>query len=141
MQQIKAPCRTGARGFTLVELLVVVLILAILMAVALPLYINATLLSERRTCRTNMRTIANAEQAYYLTHRPHRYVVISGGPGGYTFTDSSGGPADDFIGANLPEMPTCPTGHAYAATVDGNVLTVSCTNPEHGSYRPGRDTD
>jgi len=67
LQPYNAPCRADARGFTLVELLVVVLILAILMAVALPLYLKAASNSERRVCRENMRSIANAEQSYYLS--------------------------------------------------------------------------
>src|SRR5260370_42228651 len=51
-----------SRGFTLIELLVVVLILAILMAVALPLYLSAVADSQRKTCRANLQTIANAIQ-------------------------------------------------------------------------------
>jgi prepilin-type N-terminal cleavage/methylation domain-containing protein len=47
------------RGFTLVELLVVVLILATLMAVALPLYLSSVSDSGTKTCRANMQTISN----------------------------------------------------------------------------------
>jgi type IV pilus assembly protein PilA len=129
-------------GFTLVELLVVVLILAILMAVALPLYLRATAHSERRACRANMRTLANAEQAYYLSHSPRRYVKISGGPpGSYQFSDVTGRPVTDFLGANLMTMPLCPTGHAYGANVDNAGLEILCTNGPHGRYVPGRDAE
>lgn len=58
--------RKNRRAFTLVELLVVVLILAILMAVALPLYLGAIASSERGAARANMQTIANANQSYKL---------------------------------------------------------------------------
>ena len=67
------------RGFTLVELLVVVLILAILMAVALPLYLNAIRGSEKGTARANMQTIANAEQSYKLSNKDHVYVDVATG--------------------------------------------------------------
>src|SRR5580700_11295771 len=46
-------------GFTLVELLTVVLIIQILMCVALPLYLSVLLNAKLNTCRTNMATIAN----------------------------------------------------------------------------------
>ena len=58
--------RKNRRAFTLVELLVVVLILAILMAVALPLYLGAIASSERGAARANMQTIANANQSHKL---------------------------------------------------------------------------
>jgi len=59
--QLKA--RRNRRGFTLIELLVVVLILAVLMAVSIPLYLSAVADSQKKTCRANMQTIANAVQA------------------------------------------------------------------------------
>jgi type IV pilus assembly protein PilA len=58
--------RKNRRAFTLVELLVVVLILAILMAVALPLYLAAISSSEKGAARANMQTIANANQSFKL---------------------------------------------------------------------------
>ena len=51
------------RGFTLIEMLIVVLIIAILLSVAIPLFISAVGDSELKACRTNMQTIANAVQA------------------------------------------------------------------------------
>src|SRR5437762_2163717 len=63
------------RGYTIVELLIVVLILSILMAVALPLYLAALADSERRTCRSNMYSIAQAEQAYKTRISSHVYTT------------------------------------------------------------------
>ena len=113
------------RGFTLIELLVVILILAILMAIALPLYLRAVADSEKKTCRTNMQTIANAEQAYKVRSMAHEYVEITGTPGAggapatYTFTGVISGAVTDFEGvtADLTAMPICPKSSLYVYTV------------------------
>ena len=63
------------RAFTLIELLVVVLILAILTAVALPLYLKSVQEAEFQACKTNMKTVANAVQAHHVRNRTLSYFA------------------------------------------------------------------
>lgn len=117
------------RGFTLIELLVTVLILAILMAIALPLYLSAIADSERKTCRANLQTIANAEMAYRVRTRTG-------------FTSS----IDDLV-PDLAAVPVCPTADDYSVDVDTPLgsFTVECSNGDHNAgggsepdgYSPG----
>ena len=129
------------RGFTLVELLVVVLILAILMAVALPLYFSAIRTSTRRTARTNMKTLTTAMTAYRLQKG--------------MFTNASG----DLVGAELissvPKGPGATTYSLYVgpASLPGGrsigddqiavcgLDAVMAANGDYGCYVPGEDTD
>lgn len=126
----------GRRAFTLIELLIVILVLAILMAVAMPLYLAAVSDSQLKTCRTNMQSIANAEAAYKTANAPHTYTT--------TLTD---------LNSNLGATPVCPSGGTYSVTIsDGSAtanngatvpagsLVVSCNaTAGHGKFAPGFD--
>jgi prepilin-type N-terminal cleavage/methylation domain-containing protein len=56
--------RRGA--FTLIELMIVVLIIAILLAIAVPQWIRSRELSRYRACISNLRLIDNAKEQYAM---------------------------------------------------------------------------
>jgi type IV pilus assembly protein PilA len=125
------------RGFTLIELLVVVLILSILMAVALPLYLSAVADSQKKTCRANMQTIANAVQASRVRTNAANYgTLITGG----------------VTTASLPDLnavPTCPSAGTYSLangnSSDNTTFKVACSYgtgaTAHGTFQPGVDSN
>lgn len=126
----------GRAGFSLVELLTVILILLILMAVALPLYLDTLEESELQICRVNMRTLASVAQSYRLLSPSRSYT-----------SDLN----ELALRGDLPDVPTCPSGGGYrirlgpAITVDGKRVppggfaVEDFVFREHGSYVPGLD--
>ena len=130
---------SSRKGFTLIELLVVVLILAILMSVALPLYLSAVADSQRKTCRANMQTIANAVQANKVQTQALDYTSYIGSAIG-----SSNEP-------DLKSTPACPSNGTYSiaqgSSGDNTTFKVQCSfvpgtnapGSAHGTFEPGVD--
>lgn len=120
------------KGFTLIELLVVVLILSVLMAVATPSYLSAVSDSQKKTCRSNMQTIANAvHSARVKTLSTDYSAQITGGANTATLPD-------------LTSVPLCPNRGAYSLE-NGSSSTpmtfkVTCS-VGHGSYEVGVDSN
>src|SRR5947209_17625887 len=100
--------RARRKGFTLIELLIVILVLAILMAVALPLYLAAVADSQVKTCRANMQTIANAEQAYKTADTAHNYTTNL-----------------TLVAPNLGGTSVCPIAGAYSVTISTAASTAN----------------
>jgi len=127
--QVRA-MKSRRKGFTLIELLVVVLILAILMAVALPLYLSAVADSQRKTCRANLQTIANAVQASKVKNILPDYSTFTG-------SVSTG------LEPDLQAVPICPNGGAYTVengnSGDTTTYRVKCSFGNHGTFQPGVD--
>ena len=104
------------KGFTLVELMVVVVILGILVAIAIPVYNNVQAKAEKGACHANLRTIDGMKVQWQMMDTTEQTTV-----GGFENMFSDG------------KIPECPKYGAYEVDEDSTDKT-SCTNAEHGSY-------
>lgn len=59
------------KGFTLIELMIVVTLVAILATVALPAYDDYIIRANRRAAQAEMLAMANLEQQYFLANRSY----------------------------------------------------------------------
>lgn len=112
-------------GFTLVELMVVVVIIGILIAIAIPIYGGIQARARRNACYANQRIIDGAIAMYYAEE------------GEYPATGTDGVAA--LVGAYLEATPECPgEGDAYALELVGagpQVRVAACSDTAHVSYR------
>jgi type II secretion system protein G len=57
------------RGFTLIELMIVVAIIAILAGILIPNFVNARAQAQTSACESNLRAIATAMELYYADNQ------------------------------------------------------------------------
>jgi type IV pilus assembly protein PilE len=79
-----------SRGFTLIELMIVVAIIAILAAVAIPAYMRYAYRARRVDGQQLLLTIANAEERYYAVNNQYTTSVTNIGYTSGTATSNEG---------------------------------------------------
>jgi type IV pilus assembly protein PilE len=62
---------TTSRGFTLIELMIVLVIAAILAAVAIPSYRDSVIKGNRRAAQSAMMDIVNRQQEFFVANRTY----------------------------------------------------------------------
>jgi prepilin-type N-terminal cleavage/methylation domain-containing protein/prepilin-type processing-associated H-X9-DG protein len=106
---MKAPCRVGARAFTLMELLVVIAIIGALAALLLPTFARARESARSTACLSNLRQVGIALQIYVAENNNKLPVM----------RDLS--PDTNSIGTN-----TFPAIHVVLAPQLGNTNVLRC---------------
>src|ERR1700754_5000300 len=85
--------RDEEEGFTLIELMVVVLIIAILLAIAIPTFLGARNSANARAAQSNLRNALTAEQTYFTNNQsgdaPVAPAVFNKTPGDVDATETS----------------------------------------------------
>src|SRR5215218_8861181 len=71
--------RSGEAGFTLIELMVVVLIIAILIAIAIPTFLGARQRAQDRAAQSNLRNALTAEKTFYTDNQSYSNDTTTAG--------------------------------------------------------------
>ncbi|MBS1719430.1 MAG: prepilin-type N-terminal cleavage/methylation domain-containing protein [Armatimonadetes bacterium] len=100
---------TRARAFTLVEIMIVVLIIGILLALAVPNFMRSRTASQRNTCLANLKQIDSTKEQFVMDQKLQNGAAV-------TMTD---------LAPYLKQTPTCPGGGTYTVGAAGAVPTCS----------------
>ena len=99
-------------GFTLIEIMIVVLIISVLLAIAIPNFMRARETSRAKSCCANLRQIETGKEQNAMDNK------LSDG--------------DDVVGTLWPDYikdePVCPAGGAYTVDVIGTYASCDIGN-------------
>jgi len=127
MEKLMKAMHKNEKGFTLVELMVVVVIIGILVAIAIPIFMGITANANRNTTLANLRTIGGAISMFNAEHgyNPECITWLTD-----EADDSDDDYYDDYVYLDaIPEGPS-PLTQAHYVVSDGTTQN-----------KPGEDTD
>ncbi|MEZ5491491.1 MAG: type IV pilin protein [Gammaproteobacteria bacterium] len=105
------------RGYTLIEILIVVAILGILAAVAIPSYQNSVLASNRSVAQAALLDVANRQEQFYLDNRTYTTDLANlGYPAAMVF--SNGGNSAVAVNSNHSLVVSSSTERVYFVQVN-----------------------
>lgn len=109
-------------GFTLIELIIVVTIIAILTTMALPNFYRTRILTRQTVCQNNLRQIEAAVDRWVFENNINEGVIVSPTQEEEIYSYLRGG------------KPECPAGGIYTIGTIGSSPPVSCNAEGHSLY-------
>ena len=107
--------REGQQGFSLIELILVIIIIGILSAIGYAQYINLRTSTQVAACRGNQTSLETCQNLYYIDQ------ALANNP---TYASD----IDDLTPYLKSGSVSCPGGGTYTAHING---TVTCSEPSH----------
>lgn len=103
------------RGFTLVEIMIVVLIIGVLMSIAVPSFIQARQSGRKSSCLANLKAIETAKEQWAMDNKKANGDTV-------TITNLVG------LTLYIKSTPSCPEAGTYTVNNIGTAPTCTVSN-------------
>jgi len=115
--------KNAPRGFTLIEIMIVVLIIGILLGIAVPNFVKARESSRARSCVANLKQIDSGKEQYAMDARLTGTATIT---------------MPNLVGTYIKATPLCPANGTYTLNNLGvnPTCSISATVPNNPHILP-----
>jgi len=103
-------CMRRGRGFTLVEIMTVVLLIGIILAIAIPSFINSRQKSRATVCVRNLSRMDMAKEEWAMANNLAEGAPVT---------------MDQIVSSFIKYVPQCPSGGTYTVNPVGTAPTCS----------------
>ena len=112
-------------GFTLVEIMIVVLIIGILLAIAVPNFVRARESSRAKACVANLKQIDSGKEQYAMDNKLATGASVTNG-------------LADLVGSTsyIKSTPSCPSNGTYTVAAIGTAPSCSVGVNAGATYAP-----
>ncbi len=134
--------RDDQQGFTLVELLVVLLIIGVLAEIAIPSFLDQTAKGHDSAAKSAVRTAQTAIEAYRLDHGSYCGATATAlvgiestlaQAGGLSVSTCAGGDPSQYA---ISVSSSSSLGTAYTVSMAGGLAQRTCSTPGQGGCSP-----
>ncbi|MDD5428097.1 MAG: prepilin-type N-terminal cleavage/methylation domain-containing protein [Candidatus Omnitrophica bacterium] len=109
------------KGFTLIEIMIVVAIIAIALSIAIPNFFRMSSVSKKTVCINNMKKITAAVEQWAIDNNVSASTAIDAQQESYIY--------DNYLRGGKP---ACPSGGEYVINPAGSNPQVQCTYEDEG---------
>jgi type IV pilus assembly protein PilA len=134
LRKLRAHTGEGQRGFSLIELLIVILIIGVLAAIALPAFLGQRSKGHDSSAKSAARNLVSAVESFYATNKTYVGAAADDDVKKSGVFGTNNGEADitDATANGFTIVGKSATGNRFTITKTASGVTRTCTTTNNG---------